>query len=43
VIKTHVNMTVVRLKDLTMPLAESVTVLGATYDLDTGLVELLKT
>lgn len=40
-IKTHVNMTVVRLKDLILPVAESVPVLGACYDLDTGVVELL--
>jgi len=43
VIETHVNMTVVRLKELIKPVTESVSVLGACYDLDTGRVELLKT
>jgi carbonic anhydrase len=43
VIETHVNMTVVRLKELIKPVTENVSVLGACYDLDTGRVELLKT
>ncbi|MDW8325198.1 MAG: carbonic anhydrase [Anaerolineales bacterium] len=42
-IRTHANMTVGRLKDLLMPVADSVPVLGAYYDLDTGVVELLNT
>ncbi len=41
VIKTHVRMTVAQLKNLVTPLAESVDVLGAYYDLHTGIVEVL--
>lgn len=43
VIKMHVNMTVVQLKHLITPIAEGVRFLGAYYDLDTGIVEILGT
>ncbi len=42
-VKTHVQMTVGRMKNLFLTVADSVPVLGAYYDLDTGLVELIKT
>lgn len=40
-VRTHVQVTIGRLKDLILPIAEGVPVLGACYDLDTGTVELL--
>lgn len=42
VIKMHVNMTVARLANMIMPIVEGVCVVGAYYDLDTGIVEIMK-
>lgn len=41
IIKTHVRMTVARLKKLILPVSKEVDVLGAYYDLNTGIIEML--
>lgn len=41
IIKAHVRMTVARLEKLILPVSKNVDVLGAYYDLDTGIVEML--
>lgn len=42
-IQTHTIRTVAQLKRLVAPVTQGVQILGAYYDLDTGMVEILKT
>ncbi|HWP49567.1 MAG TPA: carbonic anhydrase [Candidatus Limnocylindrales bacterium] len=41
IVKTHVKMTLARIENLIMPISKDVNVLGAYYDLNTGIVEVI--
>ncbi len=41
VVKAHVKLTVTRIENLILPFSKDVSVLGAYYDLNTGIVEII--